>query len=81
VERRETLIVVFTDDWSLCWDLGEGTPVNTRNFKGAGAILVLIEPRCSHALANNGAHDLFVIGISDRVFDAHRPDAIARGVV
>ncbi|HKR63798.1 MAG TPA: DUF429 domain-containing protein [Thermoanaerobaculia bacterium] len=57
----KTLVVLYTDRWTLAFDEGEGTPMQTRTFEGAGAAFVEIDPHCSHALRNDGASDLHVV--------------------
>lgn len=62
--RRELLLVVYRDRWTLLWDDGEGTPLQSRAFEGEGALLAEIDPLCAHAVRNDGSHDLqlFVLG-------------------
>jgi len=61
---RKMLIVLHTDRWTLAWDEGEGTAVQSRAFEGAGAVHVEVDPFHAHALRNDGAADLhvFVLG-------------------
>lgn len=64
---REELAVLYTDRWTLLFDAGEGTPVETRSFTGCGSVRIEIEPGCAHAIRNDGAADLhvFVIASAD----------------
>jgi predicted RNase H-like nuclease len=62
--RRELLVVLYADRWTLLWDDGENTPLQSRTFEGAGAVLMDADPYCAHAVRNDGASDLqiFVLG-------------------
>lgn len=69
--RREVLAVLYSDRWTLLWDDGEGTPVQSRTFEGSGAVLMDADPLCAHAVRNDGAADLqlFALGdVSDETF-------------
>lgn len=69
--RRELLAVLYSDRWTLLWDDGEGTPVQSRTFEGSGAVLMDADALCAHAVRNDGASDLqlFVLGdVSDETF-------------
>jgi predicted RNase H-like nuclease len=69
--RRELLAVLYSDRWTLLWDDGEGTAVQSRTFAGSGAVLMDADPLCAHAVRNDGAADLqlFVLGdVSDETF-------------
>lgn len=63
----EEIAVLYTDRWTLWFDSGEGTPVETRSFSGSGAVRIEIDPFCAHAIQNDGATDLhiFVAGDAD----------------
>lgn len=58
VTRRIT--VLHSDRWTLLFDSGEGTNVETREFTGAGAIRIAIDPHCAYAVRNDGTTDLYV---------------------
>jgi dTDP-4-dehydrorhamnose 3,5-epimerase-like enzyme len=78
--RREVLIVLFTDNWRLNWDNGEATLIKSRQFHGAGAVIVEIDPLSSHAVANTGKSLLWIIGLSNAAWNAQSPDAGHRQV-
>lgn len=61
--RREawTLTVLHADRWTLFFDSGEGTPVETRAFSGSGAVTLRFEPLAAWAVRNDGAADLHLI--------------------
>lgn len=79
--KREVLIVVFSGRWSFHWDTGGGTLVNVREFKGSGAVAIEIEPRCSHAVRNDGEAPLVIAGFSSEPYSPSDPDSVARAVV
>ena len=63
--RREVLVVMYADRWTLLWDEGEGTPVQSRAFEGAGAVVLEADPHCAHAVRNDGARDLHLVSLGD----------------
>jgi hypothetical protein len=79
--RRELLVIMAADRWSLHWDEGEGTPVQQRSFGGLGAVVVTVPIGMSHAVRNDGAVAMGMVGLTDGPYDAERPDAYARPVV
>jgi dTDP-4-dehydrorhamnose 3,5-epimerase-like enzyme len=81
VVRREALLVLYTDAWVLHWDRGEGTAAERREFCGAGAALVDVDPLCAHAIENTGARELVILGCSNGPFDEAKPDAFRRALV
>jgi dTDP-4-dehydrorhamnose 3,5-epimerase-like enzyme len=79
--RREILVIMAVDRWSLHWDEGADTPVQRHEFTGPGAVLVTVPSGMSHAIRNDGAVPMQLIGLSDGPYDATRPDAYPRTVV
>ena len=61
----ESIVVLYADRWTLKFDSGEGTPVETRSFSGSGAVHLEIDPRSAHAIRNDGTSDLHVFAIGD----------------
>jgi oxalate decarboxylase/phosphoglucose isomerase-like protein (cupin superfamily) len=74
-EKIELITVIYNDDWSLHWDTGEGTPVQSRTFSGSGAVTVEFPFLWAHAVKNDGKQDLWMINLNDRAFDPTEPDA------
>lgn len=60
----ELLVVLHEDSWTLAFDSGHDTPVETRAFSGSGAVRIEIDPGSAHAIRNDGRSDLhiFVVG-------------------
>jgi oxalate decarboxylase/phosphoglucose isomerase-like protein (cupin superfamily) len=81
LQRRELLAIMATEPWSLHWDSGEGTPVQSRTFDGRRAVLVTIPIGSSHAVRNDGTATLHLFGLTDGPYEADRPDAYRRVVV
>lgn len=81
VERREVIVVIHTDSWSLHWDGGEGSPTSSRRFDGAGVVALAVPPHSAHALRNDGDDALWVLAATDGHYDPDRPDAYRRVVV
>lgn len=84
-QKIELITVIYTDDWSLHWDTGEGTMVRSRTFSGSGAVSVQFPFLWSHAVRNDGKQDLWMFNANDRAFDPSDPnadqDAPARKIV
>jgi predicted RNase H-like nuclease len=62
---RELLVVLYTDRWTLLFDSGAGTPVETRAFSGSGAVRIEIDPLSAHAIRNDGGAELHVFVAGD----------------
>jgi predicted RNase H-like nuclease len=69
--RRELLVVMYTDRWTLAWDDGR------RVFEGSGAVLIEIDPLTAHAVRNDGSADLHVFSIGD----AREADTLPRKLI
>lgn len=74
-QKIELITVIYSDDWSLHWDTGEGTPVQCRTFSGNGAVCVEFPFLWSHAVRNDGKQDLWMFNTNDRAFDPSDPNA------
>ncbi|HUP62449.1 MAG TPA: DUF429 domain-containing protein [Thermoanaerobaculia bacterium] len=61
----QTLVVIHADRWTLLFDSGEGTAIETRELSGAGAVRIEIEPLCAHAIRNDGSADLHVLAMNE----------------
>jgi dTDP-4-dehydrorhamnose 3,5-epimerase-like enzyme len=80
ITRRETLIVMSEDRWSLYWDTGAQTSVVARVFDGLSAVLIQIPPHASHAIRNDGSVPLHIVGLTNGPYDPAAPDAYPRRV-
>lgn len=58
---HEVIVVLYTDRWTLLFDSGEGTAVETRAFSGAAAVRIEIDPLSAHAIHNDGAAELHLV--------------------
>jgi dTDP-4-dehydrorhamnose 3,5-epimerase-like enzyme len=81
IARKELILVVAGDQWSLHFDTGEGTEVSVRTFGGQDAVAIEMPPFCAHALRNDGAEPLWLFAASDGPYDPAHPDAYQRRVV
>ena len=79
-ERRELIVVIHEDDFSLHWDDGADGERHSRRFTGAGVVVVSIPPMAAHAVRNDGLRPLWLLAASDGPYDPQRPDAHARTV-
>jgi oxalate decarboxylase/phosphoglucose isomerase-like protein (cupin superfamily) len=79
-ERKEVIVVVFEDRWSLYWDSGSGTDVISRSFDGCGAVAITVPHDCAHAIRNDGGAPLVMVAFTDGPYDADHPDAHRRVV-
>ena len=65
-ERREVLVIMAADRWSLHWDEGADTPARQREFTDPGAVLVTVPPGMSHAIRNDGAVPMQIVRVGRR---------------
>lgn len=83
-KKAELITVIHVDDWSLHWDTGPSTLVNSRRFTGHGAVSIQVPLLWSHAIKNDGAMDLWLFNMTDMPFDPAQPgstlDAVTRTV-
>jgi dTDP-4-dehydrorhamnose 3,5-epimerase-like enzyme len=79
LRRREAIVILPGAAWSLHWDEGEDTPPQHRQFDGASAVLVLVSPRGSHAVRNDGKELLWLVAMSSEAYDP--AETVARKVV
>jgi hypothetical protein len=80
VQRREVIVVLYSDEWQLNWDRGAETAIERRQFSGAGAVLIEAERLATHAVANTGKLPLWIVALSNGVWDPASPDTHARKV-
>lgn len=80
-ERRELIVVIHSDAWSLHWDSGPDTEPDGRSFSGTGAVAVAVPPNAAHAIRNDGDADLWLVASSDGPWHPDRPDAYPRALV
>jgi len=78
--KREILIIVYKDRWSLCWDTGPSTSAQGHTITGSGAVMVKVAPLASHAIVNDGGLDLFVMALCSEPYDPSAPDSFPRMV-
>jgi dTDP-4-dehydrorhamnose 3,5-epimerase-like enzyme len=79
--RKEVLFLFHTDQWSVHWDCGPGTQPQTQMLTGSGVVMLEIELHASHALRNDGASDMQMIGMSNAAYNPQEPDSFPRKVV
>jgi dTDP-4-dehydrorhamnose 3,5-epimerase-like enzyme len=80
VAKDEMFLVLHQDAWSLHWSAADG-PTNSRAFAGSGGVTIVMPRMLGHAIRNDGAEDLFVVGASTMAFDPVDPDAIPMTVI
>lgn len=80
-ERRELIVVIHEDDFSLHWDEGPATEARSRTFAGAGVVAITVMPLAAHAIRNDGTRILWLLAASDGPYDLRKPDAHRRPVV
>lgn len=81
MDKREVIVVIHEGQWSLHWDLGPGTQAHHQEFTGRGSVAIQVSPGSAHAIRNDGPADLVLVALSDREYDARRPDSLPRTVV
>jgi hypothetical protein len=55
--------------------------VRNKRFDGVEAAVVSVSAGCSHAIRNDGRHEMQIVGLSNRVYNAADPDVYRRKVV
>ncbi len=75
LRRREAIAVLYADNWQAAWNQGADTEVTVREFTGAGAVMLEVDPGASHAIANTGRAPLWIIGLSNGAWDPAAPDS------
>jgi len=65
IDQKESVIVLHKGSWTLGWAAPESNTVKSREFTGAGAVLVEIGSHVAHALNNTGMKPLTIIAFSD----------------
>jgi dTDP-4-dehydrorhamnose 3,5-epimerase-like enzyme len=78
--KKEVLMVLSTGEWQLCWDDGPDSAIQSEIFRGLSAVVVEIPEMVSHAVANTGAAPLWIVGLSNELWDESAPDAQPRVV-
>lgn len=78
--RREIIVVIHRDRWSLHWDRGAGTEVSSRAFAGEGVVAIAVPQNSAHAIHNDGAEPLWLVAATDGIYDPDAPDAHRRVV-
>jgi UDP-2-acetamido-2,6-beta-L-arabino-hexul-4-ose reductase len=67
--RKEVIIVIHQDAWTLHWEDGEAAPLHQRLFSGNGAVLLTVPPGAAHAIVNSGTRELVTVGLTDAPYD------------
>jgi oxalate decarboxylase/phosphoglucose isomerase-like protein (cupin superfamily) len=76
--RREIIVVIHGDRWSLHWDRGANTEVSTRAFTGEGVVAIAVPQNSAHAIRNDGEKPLWLVAATDGIYDPDAPDAYRR---
>lgn len=79
LRKREAIMILPGAAWSLHWDEGNATQIEHRNFDGTAAVLVLVEPGCSHAVRNDGHSPMWLVACSSEKYDP--AETVARKVI
>ncbi len=64
--RKEIIVIIYEDTWTLAWDAGADCPAQTREFDGNGAVAVEFDAGVAHALKNTGSRPLLAVSCSDK---------------
>jgi len=77
-QRKEILIVVYLDRWTLAWAQKDSSETTEKIFKESGAVLIKINSEVAHAVKNDGKKDLDIISLSNRMFSEENPDTFSK---
>ena len=75
---KEMLVISYSDAWTLAWANKDSTQISTKEFKGAGAVLIKIHEGVVHAVKNNGGKDLELIALSNKKSSKENTDSFSR---
>lgn len=75
---KEMLVISYSDAWTLAWAKKDSTQISTKEFKGAGAVLIKIHEGVVHAVKNNGGKDLELIALSNKKSSKKNTDSFSR---
>ena len=78
LRRKEAIVVVHRAEWTLHWDDGECTAVSRRDFKEAGAEVILVDPSHAHAVQNTGPEPLLIAAFSSEAYEPN--ETVARKI-
>lgn len=73
-EKKELLIISYSDNWTFLWSEQEGSAPKEKVFPGSGAVLIKIPPKVPHSIQNTGGTILQLIALSDKDFSKEQPD-------
>ena len=79
--QHEHLLVMYQDAWSLRWQTERDAEVHCREFSGAGAVLVAVDPLVAHAVRNDGHLEMYILSFSDHPYDPKHPDSQRRTLI
>jgi dTDP-4-dehydrorhamnose 3,5-epimerase-like enzyme len=79
LRRREAIVVLHEDHWSLHWHEDEHGAPSHRQFGGVGAKLILVMPGASHAIRNNGGKPLSLVAFASEPYDP--AETVARKLI
>lgn len=77
-QRKEILIVVYLDRWTLAWAQKDSSETTEKIFKESGAVLIKINSEVAHTVKNDGKKDLDIISLSNRMFSKANPDTFSK---
>jgi oxalate decarboxylase/phosphoglucose isomerase-like protein (cupin superfamily) len=65
IDQKEILVVLFKDSWQFGWGASDSDNIKTRDFNGAGAVLIEISPQVAHAVSNTGDKPMTIVAVYD----------------
>ena len=77
-QRKEILIIAYSDRWTLAWAKKDSSETTEKNFKGSGAVLIKMNSEIAHTVKNDGKKDLEIISLSNRIFSKENPDTFSK---
>lgn len=77
IDRKEIILVDFTDEWVLASQTSQSS-VTTRKFSGVGLALIKVESMVTHAIKNTGQRHLTIVAICNTPF---RPEETIPNII
>lgn len=77
---KEAILVRYEDQWTLGIALPDGTQKEECVFKGAGCVVVAIEPNIVHAVCNTGVKRLSLVALYEARLDGQETQTVRVGI-
>ncbi len=81
IDRKEFIIVLYSDSWIFAWELKDGSVGEKKQFSGSGCILIEIESNVTHAIQNIGKLPIYIFAFSPNKYDPENSDTVVKKII